>query len=156
MKTAKIGFVLEKLRILMRESYDVSSDQEQCHDLTSSQCYTLLEIGTCGEVSLVELASSLNLDTSTLSRTVQSLVVLGMVNRTTNAKDRRFVKISLSERGKEIYEAIGRLYYDFITRVFAQIPARKHETVLESIGVFADAMKQANEAGRSGRNTRKR
>ena len=149
MKTSKIEFVLEKLRILLRESYDVFDDQQKCHDLTYSQCHTLLEIGTHGEVSLVDLASSLNLDTSTLSRTIQGLVVLGMVTRTTNEKDRRYVKISLSEEGGKAYEAIGRLYYGFMNKVFARIPARKHDAVLESIGMFADAMKQANESSRS-------
>lgn len=156
MKTAKIEFVLDKLRILLRESYDVFDDQQKCHDLTYSQCHTLLEIGTRGEVSLVALASSLNLDTSTLSRTIQGLVVLGLVTRATNEKDRRYVKISLTEQGRKAYEAIGRLYYDFMNKVFAHIPARKHDAVLESVGLFADAMKQANESRRSVRNDRKR
>jgi DNA-binding MarR family transcriptional regulator len=156
MKTEKIDYVLEKLRILMRESYDVFDDQQKCCDLTYSQCHTLIEIGSKGEVSLVDLASSLGLDTSTLSRTIQGLVVLGLVIRTTNEKDRRYVNISLSKQGRRIYEAIGRLYYDFMTRVFGLIPTRKHEAVLESVGLFANAMKQANESGASGPKRRKR
>jgi DNA-binding MarR family transcriptional regulator len=146
MRADKIAFVLEKLRILMRESYDVFDDQQNGCDLTYSQCHTLLEVGTRGEVSLVDLASSLGLDTSTLSRTIQSLVVLGLVTRTTNEKDRRYIKISLSGEGRKVYEAIGRLYYTFMTRVFAFIPARKQAAVLEDIGLFADAMKRANES----------
>jgi len=147
MKREQIAIVLEKLRILMRESYDVSTDQRSVCDLTYSQCHTLLEVGTRGEVSLVDLASGLGLDTSTLSRTIQSLVMLGLVTRTTNERDRRYVKIELSDEGRKVYEAIGALYYDFIARVFAFIPARKHGAVIEDIGLFADAMKRANETG---------
>ncbi|MGA2533166.1 MAG: MarR family transcriptional regulator [Candidatus Aminicenantales bacterium] len=148
MKAEQAEYLLEKLRVLMRESYDVFDDQQKCCDLTYSQCHTLTEIGAKREVSLVDLASSLGLDTSTLSRTIQGLVVLGLVTRTTNPKDRRYVNISLSKQGRKVYEAIGNLYYEFMTRVFGLIPARKHEAVLESLGLLSDAMKQANGPGR--------
>ena len=147
MKAERVDYLLEKLRVLMRESYDVFDDQQKCCDLTYSQCHTLTEIGAKREVSLVDLASSLGLDTSTLSRTIQGLVVLGLVTRTTNQKDRRYVNISLSKQGRKIYEAIGNLYYEFMARVFDLIPARKHEAVLESLGLLADAMKHANDPG---------
>jgi DNA-binding MarR family transcriptional regulator len=156
MKANKIGYVLEKLRILMRESYDVFDDQHKGCDLTYSQCHTLIEIGAKGDVSLVDLASSLGLDTSTMSRTIQSLVVLGLVTRTANEKDRRYVNISLSKQGRKVYETIGILYYEFMAKVFSRIPAQKHETVLESIGLFADAMKQVNLSGASSPKGRKR
>lgn len=148
-RSAKIGFALEKLQVLLREGYDVLDDQQKCHDLTSSQCHTLLEVGGRGEVSLVDLADSLGLDASTLSRTIQRLVVLGLVIRLPGEKDRRYVRISLSDQGREAYETIGRLYYDFMNRVFGRIPARKRASVLESVGLFADAMKQANESRRN-------
>jgi DNA-binding MarR family transcriptional regulator len=144
MKPEKIGFALEKLRVLMRESYDVFDDQHNCCDLTYSQCHTLIEIGARGDVSLVELATSLGLDTSTMSRTIQGLVVLGLVTRTANEKDRRYINISLSKAGRKAYETIGRLYFDFMVRVFDRIPASQHGIALEGIGLFADAMKTVN------------
>jgi DNA-binding MarR family transcriptional regulator len=147
MKAKMVDYLLEKLRVLMRESYDVFDDQQKCCDLTYSQCHTLIEIGSKPEVSLVDLATSLGLDTSTLSRTIQGLVVMGLVTRTTNQKDRRYVNIALSRQGRKVYEAIGNLYYDFMTRVFDLIPAKKHEAVLESLGLLADAMKQVHNPG---------
>jgi DNA-binding MarR family transcriptional regulator len=156
MNPEKIASVLDKLRILMREAYDVFDEQHSGCDLTYSQCHTLMEVGTQGQVSLVELAGSLGLDTSTLSRTIQSLVVRGLVTRKADEKDRRYVKISLSPEGKKVYETVGNLYYDFMAKVFALIPARSHATVLEGFGLFADAVKQANENRRSGREGPKR
>ena len=156
MNAKKIDFILEKLRVLLRESYGVMDAQQECCGLTYSQCHTLIEIGVKGEVSLVDLASSLGLDTSTLSRTIQAMVVSGLVTRTTNEKDRRYVRISLSKQGRKVYELIGRVYYDFMTRVFDLIPARKQEEVLENIGLFADAMKRANESGANERKERKK
>jgi DNA-binding MarR family transcriptional regulator len=151
MKAASILQVLEKLRILMRESYDVFDAGQKCCELTYSQCHTLIEIGARGEVSLVELACSLGLDTSTLSRTIQSLVVLGLVTRTADEKDRRYVKIALSRKGRKAFEEIGNLYAGFMNSVLNLIPVRKHEAVVESIGLLADAMKKANESARGGR-----
>ncbi len=144
MKVETVEYLLEKLRVLMRESYDIFDDQQKCCDLTYSQCHTLIEIGSTREVSLVDLASSLGLDTSTLSRTIQSLVVSGLVTRKANQKDRRYVNISLSKQGRKVYEAVGSLYYDFMTEVFDQIPAKKREAVVESLGLLADAMRQVN------------
>jgi DNA-binding MarR family transcriptional regulator len=156
MKAEKIDYILEKLRVLLRESYGVMDAQQECCGLTYSQCHTLIEIGVKGEVSLVDLASSLGLDKSTLSRTIQAMVVSGLVTRTTNEKDRRYVRISLSKQGRKVYELIGRVYYDFMARVFDLIPARKQEEVLENIGLFADAMKQVNESGANERKERKK
>ncbi len=156
MKAEQIDYILEKLRVLMRESYGVMDAQQECCGLTYSQCHTLIEIGAKSEVSLVDLASSLGLDTSTLSRTIQAMVVSGLVIRTTNEKDRRYVRISLSKQGRKVYELIGRVYYDFMTSVFDLIPPQKHKEILENIGIFVDAMKQVNESGASGRKEQKR
>jgi DNA-binding MarR family transcriptional regulator len=156
MKPEKIDLALEKLRVLLRESYDVFDDRPKCCDLTYSQCHTLIEIGVKGDVSLVDLASSLGLDTSTMSRTIQGLVVLGLVTRTTNEQDRRFVSISLSKAGRKAYETIGRLYFDFMVQVFDRIPAPKHGTVLEGMGLFADAMKKVNRSDQAPQKVPKR
>lgn len=156
MNAEKLGLLLEKYGILLRESYEVSDERQKGCDLTDAQCHTLVEIGKKGDVSLVELAAALGLDASTLSRTIQSLVVLGLVTRTANEKDRRYVKIALSPQGRKVYETIVRLYAKFMARVLDEIPAKKHEAVVESIGLFADAMQKVNRAGRPDRGGRKR
>src|SRR5512133_88549 len=86
----------EKLRQLEREiGWQLKSDTECC-GVTLAQCHILLEIGKSGEMSIVDLASTLGLDTSTLSRHVNGMVNIGLVDRVLNARDRRFVSISLT------------------------------------------------------------
>jgi DNA-binding MarR family transcriptional regulator len=122
-------------------------DQEQsCCGLTLSQCHTMMEIGLKGDMSLVDLAASLGLDTSTLSRTIQGLVLIGLVERKTNEKDRRYVVLSLSGQGRKVYEEIDGVYNAFLAGVFERLPADAHERILEDIGLFADAVLATNEA----------
>ena len=84
MEIEKIRFLRQKLRVLEREMNDPFGRDAGCCGLTLAQCHTLLEVGYRGEVSLVDLASSFGLDTSTLSRMIQGLVVPGLVSRLTN------------------------------------------------------------------------
>lgn len=140
MNIEKIRSLREKLRILERESGGVFDEQEGCCGLTTAQCHTLLEIANRGPVSLVDLAEFLGLDTSTLSRTIQGLVMLGLVNRQINEKDRRYVVISLSDQGRKIFNEIEDRYNGYIGRVLDLLPAEKLEVIMESIGAFADAI----------------
>lgn len=141
-----IGKLREKLRVLERESMGVFDIQRECCGLTLSQCHTLLEIGLEGEVSLVDLASKMRLDTSTLSRAIQGLVLIGLVVRTTNEKDRRYVSISLSPQGRKAYGEIDGASNAFLEGVFERLPAEARGRVAEDIGLFADAVRATNEA----------
>src|SRR4030067_2498574 len=104
MDIQKLRFLREKLRLIERQMNDPFSRDAGCCGLTLAQCHTLLEVGYKKEVSLVDLASSFGLDTSTLSRMIQGLVVLGLVSRLTNEKDRCYVAISLTEQGRTLFD----------------------------------------------------
>jgi len=145
MNVEKIRFLREKLRILERESGGVFEENVDCFGLTTAQCHTLLEIGNRGPVSLVDLAQFIGVDTSTLSRTIQGLVMLGLVNRQINEKDRRYVTISLTEQGRKIFDQIEERYNGYIARVLGLLPADKQANVVESIGAFADAILKLKE-----------
>jgi DNA-binding MarR family transcriptional regulator len=144
MEVQKIRLLREKLRILERESMGALDQEQACCGLTLSQCHTVMEIGTRGGMSLVDLASALGLDASTLSRTIQGLVLIGLVVREANEKDRRYVVISLSEQGRKVYEEIDGVYNAFLGAVFDRLPADRQDRILEDIGLFADAVLATN------------
>jgi DNA-binding MarR family transcriptional regulator len=146
MNTKKIKALRENLRILEREAFGVFNVEEGCCGVTPSQCHTLIEIGNRDNVSLVDLAAALNLDTSTLSRTIQGLVMIGLALRTTNETDRRYVTISLTEQGRKVYEQIETVYNAFIAQVFERLPAGKHDEILTSLEQFVAAVKKTNDA----------
>ena len=148
MEIEKIRFLRQKLRVLEREMNDPFGRDAGCCGLTLAQCHTLLEVGYKGEVSLVDLASSFGLDTSTLSRMIQGLVVLGLVSRLTNEKDRRYVSISLTEQGRKLFEEIEARFNSYFAQVLEFIPSEKQDAVIESIGFFSDAVRKHSESFR--------
>jgi len=145
MNIEKIKFLRQKMRIIERESGGVFEKEEGCCGLTTAQCHTLLEIGSRGQVSLVDLAAALGLDASTLSRTIQGMVMQCLVSRQPNNKDRRYVVISLTEHGRKIFDEIEGRYNGYIARVLDLLPADKQEPIRESIGAFADAILKLKE-----------
>ncbi len=145
MEIEKIKKLREKLRLLERESGNVFEGPEDCCGLSTAQCHTLLEVGDRGPVSLIDLASSLGLDTSTLSRTIQGLVLLGLVNRQANEKDRRFVTLSLTETGRRAYKEIESRYNAYFGRVLELLPVERRTDIMNGIGEFADTVRRFNE-----------
>jgi DNA-binding MarR family transcriptional regulator len=141
----KIRLLREKLRLLEREVGNPFSDQDTCCGLSLAQCHTLLEVGRAGEISLVDLAETLGLDASTLSRTVQGLVLIGLVDRTASEKDRRYIVISLTEQGRKTFGAIEDLFNGFFQGVMEFIPEDLRERVVDDVGLLADAVRHYNE-----------
>ncbi len=146
MDLEKIRFLREKLRLLERESNDPFRSDSGCCGLPLGQCHTLLEIGNKGEISLVDLAANLGLDTSTLSRTINGLVFLGLVNRLTNEKDRRYVAISLSGQGQKVFAEIEKTFNDYFSGVLELIPVEKRDAIIENISLFTDALRKYNDS----------
>ncbi|MEW5784170.1 MAG: MarR family transcriptional regulator [Bacillota bacterium] len=112
--------------------------------MTTAQCHALMEVGKKYEISLVELADSLGLDTSTLSRTIDGMVQAGLVERRAKPDDRRYVSISLADRGKKVFGDIARTFNDYYTAVFALIPEEKHRQVLESFMLLEEAISKSS------------
>lgn len=146
MDIQKIRFLRGKLRLMEREMNDPFGRDAGCCGLTLAQCHTLLEVGYKREVSLVDLATSFGLDTSTLSRMIQGLVILGLVNRLANEKDRRYVSISLTEQGRKLFDQIETTFNTYFSQVLDLVPSEKQDAVVECIGLFSDAVRKHNES----------
>lgn len=135
------------LRILERESDWQRQNDVACCGVTLAQCHTIMELGKSGEIASVELAAALGIDPSTLSRHINGLVNLGIVNRVINPDDRRYVSLSLTETGRTIFEGLEAMCNQYYAKVFELIPAENHAQVLESFALFANALLALKEQG---------
>lgn len=131
--------ILRKLEIEI--SRQAKGESDIC-GVTLSQCNTIVEIGKCGEVSIIELAKTLGIDASSLSRNINGMVNIGLVNRILNASDRRYVSITLSEQGKKLYDQIESMFEDYIIKVFEFIPEDKEDQMFELFSVLAEAVEK--------------
>lgn len=136
----------EELRKLELEMSWCLKDGAECCGITLVQCNTLFEVGRKDEISIVELAPVLGVDTSTLSRTINGMVNIGLVNRVLNPSDRRYVSLSLTEQGRKLYNYIDTLYNQYLFKIFEYIPEEKQQQVVEALFVLTDAVKQAKSA----------
>ena len=111
-----------------------------CHGVTLPQCHTILEIENSGQATIVELAKGLGLDKSTLSRTIDSLVNVGLVKRVAHPSDRRFNLLSLTAKGQEVADQINQSNDDFYSRVFEGIESESHDQVIDHFEKLVSAM----------------
>jgi DNA-binding MarR family transcriptional regulator len=131
----------ELVRMLVRNLGILERGDASCCGITTTQCHTLVEIGRIGQGALVELASSLCVDKSTMSRTIDNLVEAGYALRDQDSENRRYVAIRLSQSGKQAYESIEESLIAYYDSILESIPEAKREQVLESLRLITDALK---------------
>jgi len=137
-----IGVFRNKLRTLEREIAKLMKAETSCCGITLPQCHILIEIEQKQEISIKELAQILELDKSTLSRNIDNMVNLGLLNRIVSIKDRRYTTITLTENGKETVTAINELCDSYYMELFKHIPPKKYNLIIETLDTVSNAMKQ--------------
>ncbi len=139
--TSAIREFRANLRVLEREVEMSMTSEAGCCGVTFAQCHLLLEVERRGRTSVTELASLLELDKSTLSRTVEAGVQAGLIDRATDPQNRRQQVISLTETGRATADRINQLCDSSYTRLFDFIPREKRAQVVEAVSLLAQAMR---------------
>ena len=117
MKNEFIRQFRETLRVFDREIF-LQNNASCCNGISLAQCHTLLEIEKSNEISVSDLAKKLSLDKSTVSRTVDGLVNINLVNRDIPKENRRLALIKLTGSGKEVCSSINFTNDSYIREVF--------------------------------------
>ena len=129
----------ELIRQLERKTGAMNDSQMACCNITMAQCHALVEIGRAKRISLVELSEVIGLENSTLSRTVNHLVNAEMVNRDVDLANRRYITISLTEDGQQVFDGIETCMNLYYKQILRRIPEEKQTEVLESLKLLIDA-----------------
>lgn len=79
-----------------------------------------------------------------MSRTVDSLVNRGLVERLINTDNRRYLKIKLSEEGQASFEKIDVIFDLYLKNIFEFIPENKRAQVTESLEILIKALKNVS------------
>jgi DNA-binding MarR family transcriptional regulator len=130
------------LRTLEREVVLSLSADAGCCGVTFAQCHLLMEVEQRTATSITELASALELDKSTLSRTVDAMVRGGLLSRESDPASRRQQVIRLTYAGREKADAINSTCDVSYARLFDFIPEPEKGTVIASVALLAEAMRQ--------------
>lgn len=130
----------ESIRQMERKLGMLEEGEMSCCGISLAQCHALVEIGRAGSISLVELSRLLDLDNSTMSRTVNNLVNSGMAVRALDQGDRRYVTIRLTEAGTATFKDIEHNMNSYFEQIFNSIPEEKKEQVLDSLQILLKAI----------------
>ena len=130
----------KNIRILQRKLGLQLSGDSICCGVTVAQCHTLLTIEEMKLTTITQLALDLELDKSTLSRTIESLVAIGLVNRETNSGNRRSQHISLTAEGEKAVTGIHAQWNDYFESILSQIPASKRAVVMEGLSLLTNVL----------------
>jgi DNA-binding MarR family transcriptional regulator len=140
------------LRELEREVDLALSSQTGCCGVTIAQCHLLLAVEDSGEPSVSEIAAVLELDASTLSRTVDGLVRTGLLARREDPLNRRRQLVSLTREGRTRVDSINSLCDRYYGGLLDALPEDKVQAIAEALPLFAKAMrdrrKDREDAGR--------
>ncbi len=140
METKAIEQFRAKLREIERAVWMQTKSEALCCGVTMAQCHAILEIGTAGELNLKDLAARLGLDNSTLSRTVESLVQDGLVERTASKEDRRATVIRLNPKGRAARDRIDATWNQICRDMFRSLPREKHQQLIESVSILSELL----------------
>jgi DNA-binding MarR family transcriptional regulator len=129
----------EILRTFDRELY-LQNYASCCDGVSLAQCHTLLEIEKQGKTSVSVLAGKLNLDKSTVSRTVDGLYNIQLINRTVPKSNRRLTLIDLTESGKKVCTSIHYTNDLYVQEVLHDFTEKEREAFLNLFGKLARNM----------------
>ena len=142
--------VREFRRILRLFEKELGSQNQSfcCCDVTITQCHMMMELDKEDTITLNELASRLDLDKSTVSRTVDALVIKGFVNRTIPPDNRRTILITLTDKGEKTCERINSGNDQYYRKVLGGIPEDVQADFLIGFEALAQAMSTLNKTTR--------
>ncbi len=142
MNPDKIQEIRKYIRVIEREVDNQLKDQKLCCGISLAQCHAMLEMGRLHECTVAELSENLNLDKSTLSRTIENLVQRGLVERITQKEDRRRILVRLTDSGRAMSEGIDKSCNTLYDSIITNIPNEKQPQVLESMKLLSEAIKR--------------
>lgn len=134
----------ELIRVMERKLGVLEDGEMSCCGISMAQCHALVEIGRAKSISLIDLSKLLDLDNSTMSRTVNNLVQSGMAERELDPSDRRYVRIKLTAEGLKSFEEIEENMNMYFEKILGAVPNDKRDQVLESMQILLTAIEKTD------------
>jgi len=146
MKKKDLKVFRSAIRSLEREIEIQLKGDTGCCGVSTAQCHIILELNETGPMSVKEISSLFGLDKSTISRTVEGMCACGLIERSEALDDRRRVDIALTEKGTEVALRINAACDSYYEKIFSHIDLKKHQDVVISLSLVADAMSRERKA----------
>ena len=144
MKNKYIQHFRETIRIFDREIF-LQNNASCCNGISVAQCHTLLEVEKKPEISISELAKNMTLDKSTVSRTVDGLVNISLVDRVIPKDNRRKALLNLTDSGRQVCETINYTNDSYIEKILDNFTETERKEFLRLFNKLTCNMVAASE-----------
>jgi DNA-binding MarR family transcriptional regulator len=101
-------------------------------DLTNDQHFTLRYINQVGTCTSSELAEVFDVQKSAITAIIQRLWEKGLIQRTRDEKDRRVVYLTLTDKGKELYDKAEERIYRLVESLLTQFDQSEIQQFIET------------------------
>jgi MarR family transcriptional regulator, organic hydroperoxide resistance regulator len=140
-------FIRESIDFLHRYMMKSLQKQAEEHGVTIPQARVIGEVFAHKKVSIKQLSQNLKMTQSTVSDIVDRLTSKGFLVKTSNAKDKRLVDISLSDRlAEDINESISEIGNQSLIGVLSLLKKEEQEVVEKGMRLLVSAVKEKMEA----------
>lgn len=112
--------------------------------ITAIQGHILYILNKYPEIPLNRLSELLDVDKGFVSRQVDQLVKLHMVERYQDPKDRRYIKLFLTDTGRLKQAKVSMFMQNYLDAIFGEIPLQKQNQVIESLELMLISLKKYN------------
>ncbi len=107
--------------------------------VTSPQLRVLVLISSRGPQNPGAIAADLDVHPSNATRTCERLVNAGLIERSEDPRDRRYLQLTLSPRGEELVTQVMDHRRAAIAKVVRRLPAATRKNLAEALNAFAEA-----------------
>ena len=109
-----------------------------CYDVSPGQSHALERLAIDGPLTMNEFANALFLEKSSASRLADGLERKGYLLRHTHPDDGRFVQLSLSKRGRALFEKIESDLVEERKEVLGGLGAEERRVVVRAVEKLAE------------------
>jgi MarR family transcriptional regulator for hemolysin len=109
-RESQVGLSLQLTARVWRKKADAAAAQVGLSEATSWVLFNLMRLGD--GTHLTALADAMNMEGPSVSRLVDNLVTLGLVDRRDDVNDRRAKMLCLTEAGRRVSDRLGQFLGD--------------------------------------------
>jgi DNA-binding MarR family transcriptional regulator len=116
-------------------------------DYPASAVHTILEIGIRGPMTSGQIAKSLHLEKSSVSRLVRKLIESGELAEMPDADDARFKPLALTAKGRRTLAALHAFGRRQVSGALERLTETERRTVRDGLMLYARALRADRAAG---------
>jgi DNA-binding MarR family transcriptional regulator len=138
---AALAAEVEAVMLAARVLVGVSAQSVAALDdtVTLPQLRVLVMVSSRGQLNLGAVAAGLGVHASNATRTVDRLVVAGLISRSEDPTDRRHLALELTAQGHAVVEKVMNDRRAAIAKILGRMPSSRRRSLVPALRAFAEA-----------------